>query len=140
VNPATPADSSADEKIRTIMLVDDNMDVRAVITMGLEQLGYQVVQCVDGRDAFEKFELEKPDVAIIDQGLPDMKGIEIGRQFKKMAEQQPLTIALLTGTDGPTLRLEAQQAQFDGFFVKPVRLQFLAEWINRQIGTSRDHD
>ncbi len=122
------------------MLVDDNMDVRAVITMGLEQLGFHVVQCVDGRDAFEKFELEKPDVAIIDQGLPDMKGIEIGRQFKKMAEQQPLTIALLTGTDGPTLRLEAQQAQFDGFFVKPVRLQFLAEWINRQIGTSRDHD
>jgi DNA-binding response OmpR family regulator len=118
------------------MLVDDDMDVRAVITMGLEQLGFQVIQCVDGREAIEKFAVERPNVAIIDQRLPDTPGIEVGRQIKQMSGEHPVAIALLTGADGPVLRLEAQQAQFDGFLVKPARIQMLAKWITSQIDKS----
>jgi len=109
------------------------MDVRAVITMGLEHLGYHVIECVDGRNAIEKFAVEKPDVTIIDQGLPDIQGIEVGRQIKEMANHRPIAIALLTGSDSLAIREQANEAGFDGFLVKPIRIQLLSEWIDSQI-------
>lgn len=114
------------------MLVDDNMDVRMVIAMGLEHLGYDVIECVDGREALRRCDEETPDVAIIDQGLPDIRGIEVGQQILQ-ANQRPLVVALLTGSDGPELRQQAKTAGFDGFLVKPIRIQSLAEWIEARI-------
>jgi CheY-like chemotaxis protein len=133
VNLETSSESPAGNKMRKILLVDDNMDVRAVITLGLEQLGFRVVACVDGRDAIERFKVEQPDVAIIDQGLPDIQGIEVGRKLRALAQGRPIVIALLTGSDGPALRQQASERGFDDFLVKPVRIQTLAEWIDRQL-------
>ena len=115
------------------MLVDDNLDVRTVITMSLEQLGFEVVACVDGREAIERFTVEKPSVIIIDQGLPDIQGTEVGRQIRQLAGDRPVSIAMLTGSDNPALRQQADEAGVNGFLVKPVRIMYLSNWIDQQI-------
>lgn len=116
-----------------ILLVDDNDDIRDVFGIGLEMLGYQYIGVANGTDALEQFPLFKPDIMIVDQGLPDIQGTEIGRQVRAMASGQNISIALLTGTDSQDLRDQATQSGFDQFFVKPVRIKVIAEWIQAQL-------
>lgn len=116
-----------------ILLIDDNQDVLTVIKLSLEMLGYAVAEFENGRDAIEQFPTIKPSLAIIDQGLPDIRGLEVGRRFREMDTENPCILILLTGTDGQALRDEATAAGFIDFLVKPVRIDALSECINRHL-------
>ncbi len=96
-------------------------------------LGYAVAEFENGRDAIEQFPTIKPSLAIIDQGLPDIRGLEVGRRFREMDTENPCILILLTGTDGQALRDEATAAGFIDFLVKPVRIDALSECINRHL-------
>ena len=122
------------------MLVDDDTEVRAVIRMGLEILGRTVIEIANGREAIDCFATEQPGVIIIDQGLPDIEGIEVGRKIKQLAEGRPIAIALLTGSDGIDLRRQSDEVGFDRFFVKPVRIQMLSAWIDECFDIPADND
>lgn len=128
MNPPPPSESDGHKK--KVLLVDDNLDVQTVVSIGLEHLGFDVIKCSTGQEALDQFAAEGADVAIIDQGLPDIKGVEVGQQIRLVAAK-PITIALLTGSDSPALRDEAKLAGFNGFLLKPLRIQTLAEWINQ---------
>lgn len=127
---------STDSDIKTrVLLVDDNDDIREVIGVGLDMLGLQIAKAATGKEAIEQFSLFRPDVMIVDQGLPDMPGIEVGRQVRTMDSSESGTeviLALLTGTDGQTLREMASQTGFAGFFVKPIKIQTIFEWIQER--------
>lgn len=139
VNPTDrsnfPADST-DSKTR-VLLVDDNDDVREVIGVGLELLGYQIAGAPNGNQAIEQLLAFQPDILIMDQGLPDILGIEVGRQIRALEnasqKNRKTLLVLLTGTDGQALRELATQAGFDGFFVKPIRVSTISEWIQSRI-------
>jgi len=116
-----------------VLLIDDNEDILMVIKMSLELLGYEVATSSNGTEALESFAQLKPNIAIIDQGLPDIRGLEVGRQIKELCGEQKCALILLTGTDGPVLRTQATEAGFDDFLVKPVRVNILSNCIKRQL-------
>lgn len=118
---------------KKIFLIDDNEDVLAVIKISLEMLGYDVVEFTRGRDAVEKFLTVQPGLVIVDQGLPDIEGLEVGRQIRKLNTDSRCALVLLTGSDGQLLRDLASDIGFDGFLVKPVSIQTLSECIEQQI-------
>jgi DNA-binding response OmpR family regulator len=118
---------------KIIFLIDDNEDVLAVIKISLEMLGYDVVEFTQGRGAVKKFLAVQPSLAIVDQGLPDIEGLEVGRQLRELETDSRCALILLTGSDGQLLRDRASDIGFDGFLVKPVSIQTLSECIDQQI-------
>lgn len=129
---------NTDQKIndglkKKIFLIDDNEDVIAVIKISLEMLGYDVVEFGLGRDAVEHFSAIGPSLVIIDQGLPDIEGLEVGRQIRNMETENRCPLILLTGNDSQPLRDRAKEIGIDDFLVKPARIQALAECIDKQL-------
>jgi len=118
---------------KKIFLIDDNEDVLTVIKISLEMLGYDVVEFAQGGDAVEQFLAVHPDLVIVDQGLPDIEGLEVGRQIRKLESDSRCGLILLTGSDGQSLRDLANEIGFDDFLVKPVSMQTLSECIDQQI-------
>ena len=114
-------------------MIDDNEEVLAVIKLSLELIGYDVVEFALGHEAVEQFLALNPNLVIVDQGLPDIVGIEVGRRLRQLQTDSHFALILLTGSDGQPLRDLANEVGFDGFLVKPVSLQTLSECIEKNL-------
>jgi len=88
--------------------------------MVLEAEGHQVFQAEDGLGAVEMFRSVRPDVAVIDIGLPRMDGYEVAKQIRKEAGGQDVTLIALTGYGFPEDRERSRAAGFDQHLVKPA--------------------
>jgi signal transduction histidine kinase/ActR/RegA family two-component response regulator len=108
-----------------ISLVEDNHDARETMAEYLRVLGHEVTQAADGREGLELILAQKPDLAIVDIGLPAIDGYEVARQVRTTAELSTVLIAL-TGYGQPDDRKRALEAGFDVHLVKPVDLEALA--------------
>ena len=123
---ALPPDAAADGGVqRRILVVDDNADAAETLGHLLESLGHQVHVCFDARSALAAAPAFRPDVCILDIGLPDMDGYQLLRSLKAVpALAGALTIAL-TGYGQPHDRVLSRAAGFAHHFVKPLDLTLL---------------
>ena len=113
--------SNGSEKgpLRTVVC-DDATDLRELVADLLRLRGHEVAIVQDGPAAVELICREKPDVALIDIGLPDMDGYEVARQVRaKLAGRRPRLIAM-TGYGTVNDRNAAFEAGFDAHIVKPA--------------------
>ena len=101
-----------------VLLVDDHEVVRKGVRALLEgHPGYEVVgEAVDGREAIEKAAQLRPDVVILDVGMPDMNGLEATRQIIK--ENPQTRVLILTIHDAQYLASEALRAGARGYVLK----------------------
>jgi CheY-like chemotaxis protein len=104
---------------RSILLVEDHEDARAALLAVLELEGYTVEGAADGAAAIEAFQARKPDIALVDIGLPGIDGYEVARRIRALGPPQPFLVAL-TGYSRPEDRQRAAEAGFDTHLVKPV--------------------
>jgi CheY-like chemotaxis protein len=111
------------------MLVDDNLDARAMLHAYLVLHGYDVLTAADGQEAVEGILRERPRVAVVDIGLPGLDGYEVARRVRQALGKDILLIAL-TGYGQASDRRKALQAGFDEHLVKPVDLDRLIEAIH----------
>jgi CheY-like chemotaxis protein len=99
---------------------DDAPDLRDLVADLLRLRGHEVKVVADGPSAVALVVAEKPDVALIDIGLPDMDGYEVARQIRsKLADARPRLIAM-TGYGQASDRAAAFDAGFDAHIVKPA--------------------
>ena len=120
-------------KIR-VLIVEDLIDVRTPIKIGLELSGFDVIEAECGKTAMEQVS-HSPDVIIIDYGLPDITGLEVAARIRNLENGSKFLIAVLTGTDGTELRNEAKSVRCDGYFTKPLSILKLTKWINENISS-----
>jgi CheY-like chemotaxis protein len=113
----------------TIMVVEDNELSRDALSRRLERRGYRVVMAVDGEQAIEVAHVERPDVILMDLGLPRMDGWEATRRLKADPETQRIPIIVLSAHVMTIDREKALQAGGDDFDTKPVRFQPLLHKI-----------
>jgi len=114
-----------------ILVVDDEMDLTDVITVGLERLGYEVVALNDPEELLAAFR-EDPaawDVVISDQVMPTMKGLTLFERLK--AIRPAIRFILCTGFSDAASEEMARAAGVDAFFLKPVSPEQLAATIRR---------
>jgi signal transduction histidine kinase len=115
---------------RRILVVDDNKDAAATLAELLGMMGCEVSVVHDGAAAIAAVSAARPEVVLLDIGMPGMNGYEVARRVRAMeAIQQPRLIAL-TGWGQAQDKLMAAQAGFDEHWTKPVdpaRLQHLAD-------------
>jgi signal transduction histidine kinase/CheY-like chemotaxis protein len=112
-DPGTPASS------RHILLVEDNVDNRESLRDLLEELGHRVDVAADGPQGIEEGLRLRPQVALVDIGLPTLDGFEVARQLRRELGTEVFLIAL-TGYGQPEDKDLARQAGFDAHLTKPM--------------------
>ncbi len=108
---------------RRILIVDDNQDAREALSRLLEIAGHEISQAGDGPSGLEVASRVRPDVAIIDIGLPGMNGFEVARRLK--AASPGVRLIALTGYGHGDHRRLGDEAGFERYLVKPVAFETL---------------
>jgi CheY-like chemotaxis protein len=105
-------------------VVDDNVDVAELLAEALQDEGFETAVAHGGQDALARWRSFLPHAGVLDVGLPDVDGYELAKALR--AEYGgAATLIAATGYGLPTDRLRASDAGFDGYLVKPVRIQDL---------------
>ncbi|HEX2140245.1 MAG TPA: response regulator, partial [Woeseiaceae bacterium] len=120
-SPAAPDEEPARVAGRRILVVDDNRDSTASLAMLLEMAGNTVREAYDGPEAIEAAREFRPDVLLLDIGLPTLDGYEVCRRIREEPWGREVLIAALSGWGQPEDRRKSQAAGFDRHMVKPVK-------------------
>jgi len=121
-----PTDVLADA--RRIVLVEDNDDLREIFHGVLEARGHHVKEARDGIEGLALIIAEKPDVALVDIGLPGMDGYEVARRVR-VALGHSVYLVALTGRGTESDRLQALSAGFDRHMIKPVDMELVERML-----------
>jgi len=105
---------------RRVVVVEDNPDIRETLRMLLSLWGHEVALASDGHSGVDRVLEERPDVALIDVGLPGMNGYEVARAIRKRIPDRAIRLIAVTGYGQPSDRELATQAGFDMHLLKPI--------------------
>jgi two-component system cell cycle response regulator DivK len=117
------------ETMATVMVVEDNEPSREVLARRLERRGYKVLVAVDGREAVSIARAARPDLILMDLGLPGIDGWEATTQLKGDAATRHIPIIVLSAHAMTNDRDMALAAGGDDFDPKPVRFPRLLQKI-----------
>ena len=129
----TPGDQPAqagDPSRRRLMVVDDNVDAAQTLAMLLGMHGQDVRTAFSGAQALELAAQWKPDVAVLDIGMPGMNGYEVCRRLREQHRDQPLLCIACTGWGQEADRDRAHEAGFDFHLVKPIEPDALLRMLD----------
>jgi two-component system response regulator MprA len=99
-----------------ILVVEDDPDSLRLVSFFLKRAGYEVVEAGDGPTALTLAERERPNLVILDWGLPMMTGLEV---CKRLRAKSPVPIVMLTAKDSVADRVEGLETGADDYVVKP---------------------
>jgi CheY-like chemotaxis protein len=116
---------------RRILLVDDSDDAALAMSMLLEALGHEVRTEHDGPRALASIDDFKPDVVVLDIGLPGMSGFDVAREMRKREATRSVLLLALTGWGSEADRQSALDAGFDHHLTKPVDVTDLEALLAR---------
>ena len=122
-----PPPPRAERPRRSVVLVEDNADVRESMQICLESWGHAVASADDGPSGVELVLARRPDVALVDIGLPGLDGHQVAAAIRARAPDLPVRLIALTGYGRPSDRELALASGFDDHLVKPVDLDRLQE-------------
>ena len=130
-------ETSNRSKVR-IVVADDNHDAAMMLSRGLDLSGFQVVATVhDGESAVSAIQRERPDVAVLDIGMPLLTGYDVARRIRENASAPQPKLIAVTGWGNPLDRATAEAAGFDAHLVKPISLDKLEEAVLAFTGPGR---
>ncbi len=115
--------------LNTILLVDDETDIREVMTMSLEDMGFRVLAAENGAQALEYFKRERPPLVITDIKMPVMDGIELLRKIK--LENADTEVIMITGHGDMDLAIKSLKYEATEFVTKPVNVDALEIALKR---------
>jgi two-component system, chemotaxis family, chemotaxis protein CheY len=118
---------------KTILIVDDSESIREVVSFTLENEGYKVLVGVDGQDAIKFFDGSEIDLLITDLHMPNMDGIDLIKEVRKMDRYQRMPILFLTTESQAAKKMEAKDAGATGWIIKPFVPAKLIAAINKVI-------
>jgi PAS domain S-box-containing protein len=110
---------------RRVLVVDDNRDAAASMAQMLRLLGHEVSTAHDGAEAVEAAEGFRPDVVLMDVGMPRLNGHEATRRIRERPWGRGVRVVALTGWGQDVDRVRSKEAGCDGHLVKPVSLSDL---------------
>lgn len=127
---STPAQQMAEPlPARRILIVDDSRDGGESLAMLLRVLGAEVALAHSGRDALECVESFKPDVVLLDIGMPGMDGYEVARRIRANPAHRHISLIALTGWGQDEDRRRSVAAGFNHHLVKPADIEQLRQLL-----------
>ncbi|RKH69687.1 ATP-binding protein [Corallococcus aberystwythensis] len=108
-----------------VLIVDDNRDAADVLSESLEFLGCTTRVAYDGPTGLEAAKAFRPEIALLDIGLPVMDGYELARLLRQQEEPRPMKLVAVTGYGQESDRQRSKAAGFDAHLVKPLHFETL---------------
>jgi CheY-like chemotaxis protein len=121
VHVVPPPEVARTPSARRVLVVDDNADSAESLALLLEMSGHRVFTAHDGEAAIHAADTHRPDVVLLDIGLPKMNGHDVCRYIRAQPWGRDITLVALTGWGQETDRRRSHEAGFDGHLVKPVQ-------------------
>jgi len=118
IGPLEALEGAREARPRRVLIVEDHADVRHALRTLLEHDGHTVFEAIDGAEGIDAAERLKPDVVLIDIGLPRMDGYQVAQAIR--ARLGRLRLVAVTGYGQPEDKRRAREAGFDEHLVKPV--------------------
>jgi len=117
---ASPAGAPSAPSPRRILIVEDSRDSRDMLRYLLERAGHEVHEAADGPSGVDAILKVRPDIALVDVGLPGLDGYEVARRVRAALAGRAVRLVALTGYGLPEDHRRSQEAGFDAHLVKPV--------------------
>jgi two-component system CheB/CheR fusion protein len=114
-----------------ILIVDENVDAARSLGMLCEQMGHDCKYAYDGIAALEAARRLRPDVILLDIGLPGMDGFEVARQLRAEADFRDVLIIAVTGFASDEDRQRSREVGIDHYLVKPADPAFIESLLRR---------
>jgi two-component system KDP operon response regulator KdpE len=104
------------ERSRRILIVDDEPDIRRFLRASLKLYQYEILEAATGKDAIQMVDDHRPDLIILDLGLPDLDGVEVTRQVRQTSH---IPIIILSVRNSENEKIEALDAGAEDYLTKP---------------------
>jgi len=135
--PAQAAKPVTAKKRGLVLIADDNVDAGWGMAKLLEIAGFTTFRVKGGIDAVRETRRQKPDVGIIDIGMPDLSGHEVARQIRGTEWGKYMVLIAATGWGQDADEREAIEAGFDAHMTKPVDLRKLSSLVDELLARKR---
>ena len=118
---------------KTILAVDDSASLRQMVSFTLKNAGFNVVEAVDGQDAWEKAGTRDFNLVLTDQNMPRMDGISLTRKLRENPKFKTTPILILTTESSDQMKQAGRSAGATGWLVKPFDPAKLLEVIKKVV-------
>jgi two-component system chemotaxis response regulator CheY len=118
----------------TILTVDDSMSVRMAIRIALSGAGHDVAEAADGQQGLDQARTTRFDMIITDLNMPNMNGLDMIREIRKLPIQAGTPIVFLTTESDEAMKQEARAAGATGWLVKPFVAENLLKVTRKVLG------
>lgn len=125
------------ENKKTILVVDDEAEIRKVLMMRLSSAGYETIEAGNGKDAFNIAKEKKPDLIILDIMMPGMDGMSTSQQLKDNESTKNIPIVFLTGLQDKDSEQTNHLSGDNIIFAKPYDSNELLAMVKKLIGESK---
>mgnify|MGYP000562809003 FL=1 len=115
---------------KSILIVDDDQDIRDLLSYNLQKSGYSVNEAINGFDCLEKIKKIKPNLILLDVMMPEMDGLEVCQQIKSDPKNHNILICFLTARGEDYSQIAALEAGGDDYVTKPIKPKVLISRIN----------
>jgi len=116
-----------------ILIVEDNMDNYELVRFVLERAEYDVFLAVNGRDGVDAARAQKPDLILMDLGMPEMDGWIATEKLKSDDTTKSIPLYALTAHTLPHDRKKAIEAGCDGFVPKPIQMKNFVDVVEQAL-------
>lgn len=119
--------------MQSILAVDDSASMRQMVSFTLKSAGFNVVEAVDGQDAWEKANARSFDLVLTDQNMPRMDGITLTKKLRENPNFKGTPILILTTESSDQMKQAGKAAGATGWLVKPFDPARLIEVIGKVV-------
>jgi two-component system, OmpR family, phosphate regulon response regulator PhoB len=114
----------------TVLIVDDEKDLRHLLDFNLKQAGYRTLHAATGEEALAQAARHEPDMILLDLNLPDLSGTEVARRLKADPETREIPIVMLTARGGEADRIAGFELGAEDYVPKPFSVRELVLRLN----------
>lgn len=118
---------------KLIMLVDDSASLRQVVGIALKSAGYEVLEACDGQDALKKLTGQKVHLIVSDVNMPNMDGISMVKEIKKLPNYKFTPIMMLTTESDQEKKMQGKAAGAKAWLVKPFQPPTLLDAVSKLV-------
>jgi two-component system, chemotaxis family, chemotaxis protein CheY len=116
---------------RTVLVVDDSITIRQMVSFTLQEAGFAVVQAGDGQEALERLGGGRIDLIVTDLNMPRLDGLGLIRELRSRPASRYTPVLMLTTESQESKRLEGRAAGATAWIVKPFRPDRLLQVIGK---------
>ena len=119
---------------QTVLIVEDQLEVRAILSTYLQRHGYRVLTADDGEMGVRLAGDRQPDLILMDGGLPRMDGVQAVRCLKQDPATREIPVVLITAMSYGAVGRRAREAGCEGFLRKPIEMRRVLAEVRQRIG------